>query len=151
MQWSDWTCNSKWILWKLQGRTVLLHETLLKSHSIKKNKWSPGCLVAGFVYNIVIFAQQYFKILFDNTVSECPLGYSKEGQKDQPFCWPNICTCDNGIPALTNYDHVQATCGFKKDYMDNLEYSEMKDSNPTSRIYKGDTVQKHTWPFTIRI
>ena len=84
-----------------------------------------------------------------NMGNECPLGYSKNEDLDSKdgdsICWPNICKCQDGIPAASNYEYIKNTCGLVAPRVP-------KDDLNTSlslRIYNGHKSDKATWPFIV--
>ena len=89
-----------------------------------------------------------------STSGNCPIGFTDrnedEENKENSLCLPNRCTCDNGIPAHSNYASMDYICGLRSKE-DSVDEDDVLSESIQGRIFNGQKIQPVDWPFFVKI
>ena len=75
----------------------------------------------------------------------CPMGFTK-WDKNSDLCFPNRCSCNNGVAASSHYEFMYHICGINSQ----SDQSEESESDRT-RIAHGKLTSAKSWPFHAKI
>ena len=70
--------------------------------------------------------------------------FPKNELSEDSVCWPNICKCQNGIPAASNYNYLDSMCGLVSENSKENHHREKRFTN-------GLESRQTDWPFIVQL